>query len=469
MDPGARPDVVAAGEEEAPDGVAQGRRVSRWVEGFVLFQLLCQVSLLSSDVGAVRIVVRMAAFGASLALLLALRGRGGRRHPAALPALLALLVVFVGVLNPGTTGLVAGLAHAGLYCAVLAPLFWVPRLTVDTRVLRRTLMILWAFHTLSSGLGVLQVWRPGTFQPNLSTVVAAKGKGYIESLKITTSAGERVFRPMGLTDVPGGASISGLYAVLLGIGIFLTRRTPLTIGASVGSMGLGLMCLYLAQVRSVVVMTGVAVVALVGVLAWRRDVARLGALGLTFALVVTTAFVAARSLAGPAVTNRLGSLVRDRPSQVYYANRGMFLEETFTRILPEYPFGAGLGRWGMIASYFGAPPPPGGEAGPSLWVEIQWTGWAVDGGFPLTLAYLAALAATLLVTWRIARMRGAGWGELPFWAAVVLGYGVGAVALTFSYPLFLGQAGMEFWLLNATLFAAAREAHRRALLEAPPP
>ena len=35
-----------------------------------------------------------------------------------------------------------------------------------------------------------------------------------------------------------------------------------------------------------------------------------------------------------------------------------------------------------------------------------------------------------------------------------------ALALTFSYPIFLSQAGMEFWLLNATLFAAARHALR---------
>jgi hypothetical protein len=452
---------AGAAGEGAVAAEARPWRGSRWIEGFVLFQLVCQLSLLSAGVGGVRVVVRMAAFGASLLLLAALRGRGGRAHPAAGPALLAMAVVVAGIANPGTPGLLAGAAQAGLYVAVLAPLFWVPRLRVDTRMLRRTLMILWAFHALSAGLGVLQVWRPGTFQPNLSTVVASKGKGYVESLKITTAGGERVFRPMGLTDIPGGASISGMYAVLLGIGIFLTRRRPLALGAAVGSMALGMMCLYLAQVRSVVVMTGIAVVALVGVLAWRREVGRLGALAATLAVVVMAAFVTARGLAGPAVTNRLGTLVQDRPSRVYYANRGMFLEDTFIRILPEYPLGAGLGRWGMIASYFGSPPPAGSGPAESIWVEIQWTGWAVDGGLPLIVAYLAALGATLLATWRIARARRMG--ELPFWGAVVLGYSVGAVALTFSYPLFLGQAGMEFWLLNATLFAAAREARRTAL------
>jgi hypothetical protein len=52
---------------------------------------------------------------------------------------------------------------------------------------------------------------------------------------------------------------------------------------------------------------------------------------------------------------------------------------------------------------------------------------------------------------------------------VVLAHGVGALALTFSYPIFLSQAGMEFWLLNAALFAAARHARQRArALEAEP-
>ena len=39
--------------------------------------------------------------------------------------------------------------------------------------------------------------------------------------------------------------------------------------------------------------------------------------------------------------------------------------------------------------------------------------------------------------------------------AVVFAYDVGALAITFNYPLFIGQGGMEFWLLNAALFTAA--------------
>jgi hypothetical protein len=430
-----------------------------WVPAFILFQLLCQLALIVGPLGGVRVLVRMAAFGASLGLVLALRGRG-TAHPATLPAVLALGVLGVCVFHPETRSLVGGVAQVGLYAAVLGPLFWVPRLTsIDMRMLRRAVMILWGFHALSAGLGVLQVYRPGTFQPPVSAVVESKGKGYIESLKITTASGQRVFRPMGLTDVPGGAAISGLYAVLLGVGFFLTRRTPGFLAASLGSIGLGVACLYLSQVRALVVMTGISLVAVGAILVWRRDVRRLSTLVFGAALMITVGYVAARDMAGRDVAHRMGTLVRARPGQVYYENRGRFLEDAIFKTLPRAPLGEGLGHWGMTATYFG-----GGRPGKAVWVEIQWAGWIVDGGAPLLLTYLLALGMTLWVAWGIARARPPSpeAHDLPFWAAIVLAYSVGATALTFSYPIFLSQSGMEFWLLNATLFAAARHAYRQA-------
>jgi hypothetical protein len=430
-------------------------RVFPWVPAFVVFQLLCQLVLVFGDVGWARMVVRVAAFGASLLLLVALRGRGSP-HPAALPAAMVLAVLAVCVFHPDTVGLLAGFAQFALYAAVLGPIFWVGRLrSVDMGTLRRTALILWVFHSFSAGLGVLQVYRPGTFQPPLSAIVESKGKGYAESLKITTASGERVYRPMGLTDMPGGAAISGLYAVLLGVGFFLTRRAPLVIAASLASVGLGVACLYLSQVRALVVMTGVSLVAVALVLLWRRDLRRLATFAAGLALMMGAGYLAAVNVAGKAVTQRLATLTQAPASQVYYDNRGRFLEDAFLVTLPRAPLGEGLGHWGMTATYFG-----GGPNAKPIWVEIQWAGWIVDGGFPLTLAYLAALVAVLLATWRIARAPppAAAAADLPFWGTIVLAYSVGAVALTFSYPIFLSQSGMEFWLLNATLFAAARHA-----------
>ncbi|HEX8390709.1 MAG TPA: hypothetical protein VF665_00010 [Longimicrobium sp.] len=436
------------------------KRPTPWVPGFIAFQLLCQLALIVGDIGWARVIVRIAAFGASLLLVFGLRGRGGP-YPAIRPALAALGAVGICIFHPDTRSLTAGVAQVALYLAVLGPLFWVPRLTsIDLAMLRRAVLVLWGFHTLSAALGVMQVYRPGTFQPPVSAVVESKGKGYVESLKITTASGAKVFRPMGLTDVPGGASISGLYAVLLGVGFFLTRRKPLALAASLGSIGLGVMCLYLSQVRALVVMTGIALVAVGAVLLFRRDFKRLSMLMVGVVGVVVAGYFAAVNMAGAAVAQRMATLVASRPGQVYYDNRGHFLEEAFTKTLPNAPLGEGLGHWGMTATYFGGGGPPTKQ----IWVEIQWAGWIVDGGAPFLLAYLAALAVALWTAWGIARSRPPSpeASDLPFWGAIVLAYSIGAAALTFSYPIFLSQSGMEFWLLNATLFAAARHARQAA-------
>jgi hypothetical protein len=194
-------------------------------------------------------------------------------------------------------------------------------------------------------------------------------------------------------------------------------------------------------------------------MAWRRDIRRLAMLGTGVLLMLAAGWVTASRMTAPDVSARIGALVAASPGTVYYQNRGRFLEEALFRTLPRAPFGEGLGHWGMTATYFGR----GGDPSKSVWVEIQWAGWIVDGGAPLLLAYLAAIALALLATWRIALARPwPGAEDLPFWGAIVLAYSVGAAALTFSYPIFLAQPGMEFWLLNATLFAAARNARAAA-------
>lgn len=449
------PGVQPASSTDPP---ARDAKAPRWVEAFIVFQLACQLALIAGEIGGARVFVRLASFSASLAMLVFVGGRG-KRHPATFPAVLVCAIAALAMLNPGTSTPLAGLAHATLYVAVIAPLFWVPRLRIGMPTLRRTVMILWLFHTLSAGLGVVQVWYPGRFQPPVSSIVVAKGQSYLESLKITTAGGQKVYRPMGLTDMPGGAGISGLYAVLFGMGFFLTRRRPGILALSLFSMGTGMACLYLSQVRALVVMTGVSIVAISVILMWRRDVRRLTSLGLALLLVGAIGYTAATSLSGAQVQRRMATLVSQKPGDLYYANRGRFLEETFLHLIPRYPFGAGLGRWGMMASYFAQ-----GSTAEPIWVEIQWTGWIVDAGVPMALAYLTAILVALLAAWSVARTRaGPHARDLPFWGAVVLAYSIGALALTFSYPLFLGQTGMEFWLLNATLFAAAASAVR------PPP
>jgi hypothetical protein len=157
------------------------------------------------------------------------------------------------------------------------------------------------------------------------------------------------------------------------------------------------------------------------------------------------------------VTDRLASLTDGDPRAVYSKNRGQFLTYTIDVLLPQFPLGAGLGRWGMINAYFGDNRHPERSG---LWAEIQWTAWLFDGGVPLIAAYVMALLMALRGSFKLTRLTAeTRRNDLWLWATLVCAYNVGAIAMTFSYPLFASQAGLEFWVLNGVLVgcvAAAR-------------
>lgn len=443
--------------------IGQGRRTvigkdtapwapsSDWARNFVIFQFACQLALLFDLVGEYRVLVRAAAFGISLFFLILLRNSRGRAHVATYAASAVMLILLLEIFHPTTNTVLAGIAQIALYLAILGPLFWVPRLHIDMAAMRQILLVIFVFHTMSAATGVLQAQFPGSFQPNLSAVIAGKDKGYVEDLKITLANGQRVFRPMGLTDVPGGAASAGFFSVLLGMGFYMTLRNRGARYACLGSIAIGLTSLYLAQVRLWIVITAISVFAFAVFLIWQKRTARMVGLGIILAVLIVLSFTYAVSVGGKGVTNRMSTLVQTSPDTVYYRNRGIFLEDTVKVLLPRYPLGAGLGRWGMMNFYFGENSDPEREP---LYVEIQWTGWLLDGGIPLVLVYTLALLITLFAALKIALNRG--FGDLSIWGAIVLAYGMGALAMTFSYPVFISQVGMEFWLINAVLFAAAR-------------
>jgi hypothetical protein len=99
----------------------------------------------------------------------------------------------------------------------------------------------------------------------------------------------------------------------------------------------------------------------------------------------------------------------------------------------------------MTALYFGM-------SDDFLWSEVQWVGWIIDGGFLMLLAYPAAVLAMLMTLARIALdARGR---DFEIWTAIVLAYGVGVLALTFSYVIFMSTGGVEFWLISAVAVQA---------------
>jgi hypothetical protein len=420
-----------------------------WVHGFMLIQFGLQILLLFPQFGALRVPMRVATFALSLFLLVWIPGPG-IKLPTKGPAIAVIAILLLQLcFHPHLNSLMAGLAQCALYIAILAPLFWSTRLRITPNGFRWLIFIIWGFHTLSSFFGLLQTYYPGQFQPYLSTAVQnLQYKG--ENLKIILANGLEIYRPMGLTDSPGGAATAGLYALLLGIGILLHESNLLLRLAAIGSSLIGLYCVYLSEVRSILVLCAISIVTLMVALARQGRFARLGLLGVGSVGLSTMAFSWAIAVGGSGTFKRITSLFADKPDAVYQANRGHFLQDTFSRYLFEYPLGAGLGRWGMMNLHFGNPNNPLSRP---LWVEIQWTGWLFDGGVPMLLSYTLALLITGWLAWQIAGDRRLG--DFSLWASLIFAYDVGTFALLFNSSPFIGQAGMEFWLLNAALAVAA--------------
>jgi len=430
-----------------------------WLVGFTILHIGCQLLLLVPEISRVRVIVRMVAFGLSLVFLILIPSRGVQRTPLSTCALCILALVALEFFHPEGSGLLAALASIMLKLAVLGPIFWMPRTGTTTSQLQALMTILWLFYSASAVLGVLQAYFPGRFQPPLSAMLAAAGNKRLAGLEIELASGERMFRPMGLTDIPGGAAGAGLYSVLLGAGMLLSAKAPFQ-GArllSIGSMVAGLMCLYLCQVRSLLVMTAVCTLTLIFVLLVSGRISKLMGLLGAVAVIVPGAFTLALAIGGNAMLARLTTLVAADPGSVYYSHRGHFLEYMLTHDLPLYPLGAGLGRCGMVHTYFG-------ENAEYLWAEIQWSAWLFDGGLPLIFLYTTAI---LIATWsclKIARTQAHNADpSLSLWATVILAYNVGALAICFNYPLFEGTGGVEFWLLNTAVLCAAQTVERQRL------
>ena len=449
--------AAAATIATRPGGRRQPRSAAEW---FLAIEIAFQLALLvpALNFGPARVLWRTGAFAASLAMLVLLRGRA-RKNAVNLAALWVLAILAVEIFHPLANTLVAAIAECAMYLAILAPLFWVARLQVDLDRFRRALHWLWGYYTLSVLVGVAQVYFPGRFEPKLSPVVASMGSA-VEGLKIVLSNGKSIFRPMGLTDMPGGAANAGMWALLFGLGFLLApagggkRGTFWMRAAYFGSMGCSIVVIYLSQSRATLLTAAIWFAALLALLAWQgrwRQFAILAAL--TLALGLGGLRFATR-LGGRSLVQRLATLTGAHRSQLYASERGRFLSQTFHTLIPEFPFGAGLGRWGMMHTYFGHDHDPRRAL---IYVEIQWQGWVLDGGLPLLAAYLALLGCALGSLARIARRPG----PLATWAALCFAYDVGVLALTFDYTPFTGQMGLDFWFLNALVLAAAACARNR--------
>ncbi|AWM39608.1 hypothetical protein GobsT_20470 [Gemmata obscuriglobus] len=430
-----------------PVGVAYtGPGAARWLYGFLLFQFVCQASLVA-PLGPLRIGFRVATFASSL-LMLVLLPRYGPTLPNSSWVWLVIGLTGLGALHPDVNSRLAAVAQLGLTVAIWAPVFWATRFRLTAQHFRTAMLLLWGFQTLSAVVGVLQVMYPDQFSPDPEFVKAQSGE-MAEGLKIELANGERVWRPFGLTDTPGGAAGAGMFAVLAGLVLVSYERRLLLRLAGAGGAVIGMFCLYVCQVRTGIVLTGIGLIVSLLLAVSRGRLVQAAWIGGGAAAAVASGFVWATTVGGDAVTARLETLVADRADQVYYSSRGRFLEHTID-LITEYPVGAGAGRWGMMTAYFGDPM---NLESPSLWVEIQPTAWLYDGGVFLLLA---GYVAVLVGGW--ASLRAMLWVKDPVvagWGGLIVAMNIATLANTFSYAIFASQTGMMCWVFTGVLYARA--------------
>jgi hypothetical protein len=423
----------------------------RWIFAFVIIELTCQVALLFETFAVLRIFVRSAAYLSSILLLIVLP-RGAKSHPSGTFALVAFAIIAVSIGHPTTNSLMGALATLLFALTVYGPIFWVPRIRIDLKTVRTLFLIYWSFNLLSAIFGALQIYYPGRFDPVVSTAWASN---VADALYITLADGTRMRRPMGLTDNPGGAAIGAAFSIIFGLAFLIDRPKPLFTLVLLAGVGVASFTLYLCQVRSLLVLTLVSLIALGLPFIVQRRPGRYLMIAVPIIGIALVAFTVAVSVGGEMTARRWSTLTDNDVGTVYSTNRGMFLNYTLSDLVPQYPFGAGLGRWGMVCAYFGDAYQPGS---PPLWAEIQWTGWLYDGGVPLMIASGGALVVAFLTAIRLAvRIDDVRGREVYKWAAVLMGYTVGMIALTFSGCPFSSTAGVDFWLLSAVVFAASQQ------------
>jgi hypothetical protein len=232
--------------------------------------------------------------------------------------------------------------------------------------------------------------------------------------------------------------------------VFATSAIPAwKRGLSLALAGAGLAAIYLSQVRISLVMTALMMASYVAITVRQGRHGRATKFGILAGGIVVGSFVVALALGGSSVQDRVLTLFVTDPISVYQSARGTQLTITFRDLLFEHPFGAGLARWGMAASYFGLFT----LDAPALWAEIQFTAWMIDGGVLLIALYCGALVVTALSQYRVAMMLR--YPKLATCASVVMSTNMGVAALIFSFTPFNTQIGLQYWFLAGALHGVA--------------
>lgn len=418
-----------------------------WVEVYVAVLFLSSGLLLVPGASALRAPIRALPYLASLALLFYFDDK--RRRSGNIPAqtllLGALLLYAINLFHP-TTDPRAGVAQVIFQISVAAPLWWASKAVESREHLDRLLWVILAVNGLNALVGLLQVFYPARFMPpELSAAIDPAALA-----QMSYSVGGRAFiRPPGLSDLPGGAALSAMVAGFLGIAFGVRERVGLLVrGLCLSTAAVGIVVLLLTSARTFVLTMFLALVVLF-VMVVRQGRGKVSLLILTVsALAVVATYQVAVRIGGPEVVRRFSIILESGLVDAYASNRGMFLQHTFEQLLPRYPMGAGLGRWGMMRGYFGSGDPKYFD----IWVEVQLTGWLLDGGVLMWLLYGGAMIAAIVfaLDWVLARADR----ETTYLAVVVLGVLIMVAVSSLSGPTFNSPVGVFFWLITGALLGA---------------
>jgi hypothetical protein len=434
-----------------------------WLEIFVLSQVFWGVLLFIPGSQAFRIYIRAFPYAASLiALVSCARSNGTDSAAPGARWIIAVLVLLVANLLHESTWVTSGIAQVVFQLAIAAPVFWASRAWITTHRLERLLLLVFGANIASSGIGLLQVYYPDTFlPPEFSSLAYKLNPEFLGGLTYVGSEDRVIVRPPGLSDLPGGAAISGTIAALLGFALALRpHQQQLPRALYFASAAIAITVVYLTQVRSSILMilACTAVMALVRLRQGR--ILQSGWIAASAGTLVFGSFIWAVTLGGESLDARFRGMVDTGVFQTYQDNRGFFLEHTIRELPFEYPLGAGLGRWGMMSAYFGEPE---NWQHPALYAEIQVTGWLFDGGILMWLFYPAAILMTIRFSYRLAIEPG---GMLADYALMTLLIQLLMAGLCLTGPPFNTQLGIIFWLVTAMLFGSARTLQTQAYLEA---
>lgn len=417
------------------------------IYAFILLQIILNLLIIVPALDEYRFFLRLAVFLANIIFLLfiAFRPIQSRHHPASKITFFMLVSLLASLLITGEPISMNSIAQITLYLSVIAALFWVPYIKLDINVIGNIFLLLFIYHFFSAFLGLLQVYFPESFSIPLASMVTESLKGTEAMIKLAD--GRRIYRPMGLTNTPGGASYSGFFIIASSLVLAITAKKNFLLMQIIAILSflIGFLVMFMCQIRVMLVSAGLIIFVLGLFLIWIRHYGKVVRIILYSFVATLSSFTLIVSVAGEEVIKRIGTLFSASPIEVYNVNRGAFLEYTFKDLIRQYPFGVGVGRWGMVARYF--------DVKNNFWAEIEWTSWVLDGGILLVFSYALMILLTLTVALKAMKKAPVEYNaKLRVWATFLFAYNLTFFGLTFVAHPFNSQSGMEFWLINAVFY-----------------